>query len=92
MIEYIDAIRRGLRDVYGFPPLPGSTAEVPLLFVPDGVYPLTIDGKVDNVLIEGGRIYVGTHEGKVVCINTGEPRFTGWPTWGANMAHTNIAE
>ena len=42
--------------------------------------------------IEGGRIYVGTHDGKVVCINTGDARFTGWPTWGANMAHTNIAE
>jgi Ca-activated chloride channel family protein len=41
--------------------------------------------------IEGGRIYVGTQDGKVVCINTGDARFTGWPTWGANMAHTNIA-
>jgi outer membrane protein assembly factor BamB len=42
--------------------------------------------------IEGGRIYVGTQDGKVVCINTGDARFTGWPTWGANMAHTNIVE
>jgi len=41
--------------------------------------------------IDGGRIYVGTNDGKVVCINTGDPRYTGWPTWGANMAHTNIA-
>jgi Ca-activated chloride channel family protein len=40
--------------------------------------------------IEGGRIYVGTQDGKVVCINTGDARFTGWSTWGANMAHTNI--
>ncbi len=42
--------------------------------------------------IEGGRIYVGTQDGKVVCINTGDARFTGWYTWGANMAHTNVVE
>jgi outer membrane protein assembly factor BamB len=42
--------------------------------------------------IAGGRIYVGTSDGKVICINTGDPRYTGWSTWGANMAHTNIAE
>ena len=42
--------------------------------------------------IDGGRIYVGTNDGKIVCINTGDPRYTGWPTWGANMAHTNIVE
>jgi outer membrane protein assembly factor BamB len=42
--------------------------------------------------IEGGRIYVGTQDGKVVCIDTGDARFTGWATWGGNMAHTNVAE
>lgn len=42
--------------------------------------------------IDGGRIYVGTEDGKIVCINTGDARFTGWPTWGANMAHTNLSE
>jgi outer membrane protein assembly factor BamB len=42
--------------------------------------------------IEGGRIYVGTQDGKVICINTGDARFTGWSTWGANMAHTNVVE
>jgi Ca-activated chloride channel family protein len=42
--------------------------------------------------IEGGRIYVGTEDGRVVCINTGDARFTGWATWGANMAHTNVVE
>jgi outer membrane protein assembly factor BamB len=42
--------------------------------------------------IEGGRIFIGTHDGKVACINTGDARFTGWPTWGANMAHTNFVE
>jgi Ca-activated chloride channel homolog len=42
--------------------------------------------------IDGGRIYVGTQDGKLVCIDTGDSRFTGWATWGANMAHTNIVE
>ena len=41
--------------------------------------------------IDGGRIYVGTQNGKVVCINTGDARLTGWSTWGANAAHTNVA-
>ena len=41
--------------------------------------------------IEGGRIYVGTQNGKVICLNTGDARLTGWTTWGANAAHTNVA-
>ena len=42
--------------------------------------------------IDKGRIYVGTQDGRLVCIDTGDARFTGWYTWGANMAHTNIVE
>jgi Ca-activated chloride channel homolog len=45
-----------------------------------------------QVAIDGGRLYVGTQDGKLVCIDTGEKSFTGWATWGANMAHTNIVE
>src|SRR5262249_1001969 len=45
-----------------------------------------------QVAIDGGRIYVGTQDGKLVCINTGNADFTGWSTWGANMAHTNMLE
>jgi Ca-activated chloride channel family protein len=41
--------------------------------------------------IDGGRIYVGTQNGKVICIDTGDARLTGWSTWGANAAHTNVA-
>jgi outer membrane protein assembly factor BamB len=36
--------------------------------------------------IDSGRIYVGTQGGKVVCINTGNPEFTGWSTWGGTDA------
>lgn len=41
--------------------------------------------------IEGGRIYVGTQDGKLVCIDTGNQKFTGWSTWGGNVAHTGVA-
>jgi outer membrane protein assembly factor BamB len=40
--------------------------------------------------IEGGKIYVGTQDGKVVCIDIGEKKFTGWPCWGGNAAHTGV--
>jgi outer membrane protein assembly factor BamB len=39
--------------------------------------------------IVGGRIYAGTQDGRVVCINTGDPQLTGWYTWGGDMSHTN---
>ncbi len=42
--------------------------------------------------IVDGRIYVGTENGKIICIDTGNRAFTGWYTWGANSAHTNLAE
>jgi len=40
--------------------------------------------------IEGGRIYVGTEDGKVVCLDTGERSLTGWPMWGRDPAHTGV--
>ncbi len=41
--------------------------------------------------VENGKIYVGTEDGKVVCIDAGDKKFTGWPCWGANAAHTGLA-
>jgi outer membrane protein assembly factor BamB len=38
--------------------------------------------------IVNGKIYVGTQDGKLVCIDTGDKTFTGWPCWGGNPAHT----
>jgi outer membrane protein assembly factor BamB len=38
--------------------------------------------------IENGKVYVGTQDGKLVCIDTGDRRFTGWSCWGGNAAHT----
>jgi outer membrane protein assembly factor BamB len=41
--------------------------------------------------LEGGRVFVGTHDGRVVCIDTGNAKDTGWPQWGANAQRTGIA-
>jgi hypothetical protein len=43
-------------------------------------------------VIDGGRVYVGTQDGKLVCIDTGERKFTGWPCWGGNAAHTGLRD
>ena len=40
-------------------------------------------------VLDQGRIYVSTVAGKVICFDTGHRELTGWPTWGANAAHTN---
>jgi len=40
-------------------------------------------------VVQDGRIYVSTVGGKVMCFDTGQKELTGWPTWGANAAHTN---
>jgi outer membrane protein assembly factor BamB len=42
--------------------------------------------------IENGRIYVGTQDGQVVCVDTGDRKLTGWSTWGGNAAHTGFRE
>jgi Ca-activated chloride channel family protein len=40
--------------------------------------------------IVGGKLYVGTDGGQLICVDLGDARFTGWTTWGANSAHTNL--
>jgi hypothetical protein len=51
--EYIDEIQKKLITDYGFKAGPnGLPANVP-----DGVYPMKIEGKLDKVRIENGRIY-----------------------------------
>lgn len=56
MIDYIRAVKRGLRDEHGFVPKEGSTENEPLLDVQDGEYPMTIEGKLDRVRIVDGKI------------------------------------
>ena len=42
-------------------------------------------------VVEGGWIYVGTEDGKLVAIDTKDPTITGWPTWGGNAQRTGVA-
>jgi len=35
--------------------------------------------------------YVGTQDGQVVCIDSGDKNFTGWPCWAA-IRHTGLAQ
>ena len=41
-------------------------------------------------VIEGGWIYVGTENGRLVGIDTKNPEFTGWATWGGDAARTGV--
>lgn len=41
--------------------------------------------------IEGGRIFVGTQDGRMVCIETGDAKISGWPQWGGNAQRTGVA-
>lgn len=43
-------------------------------------------------VVDGGRIYVGTQDGRLVCVDTGKKEFTGWSMWGGNAARTGIQE
>ena len=39
-------------------------------------------------IVDRGWIYIGTTNGQLVGINTGEASLTGWPTWAGNAART----
>ena len=41
-------------------------------------------------VVEDGWIYVGTEDGRLVAIDTGDRTLTGWPMWGGNAARTGI--
>jgi len=56
MTDYIRAIKRGLRDKHGFHPTGGTKDEPIFANVPDGEYPMKIDGKLDHVRIVNGTI------------------------------------
>jgi fructose-1,6-bisphosphatase/inositol monophosphatase family enzyme len=58
MTDYIQAVKRDLRDQHGFTPCPGSSKDE-LLFdnVPDGEYPMTINGRLDYGRLDNGSIH-----------------------------------
>lgn len=40
--------------------------------------------------VVGGWIYVGTEDGRLVAIDTGDATLTGWAMWGGNAARTGM--
>lgn len=55
MTTYIQAVQKGFIEQHGFqenPEEPGLPLEIP-----DGEYPMTIDGKIDTVRVIDGRIF-----------------------------------
>lgn len=54
MTEYIREIQRQLIEIYGYQEDPDKRG-VPM-DVPDGEYPMTIDGKLDQVKVVNGSI------------------------------------
>lgn len=57
MTQYVSEIRRQLRDVYNFTPTGGTEHEPLFDNIPDGEYPMTIEGKVDKVRTKDNRLY-----------------------------------
>lgn len=65
MMGYIKMIKRQFRDKYNFVPRETLDDDEPLFDnIPDGEYPMEIDGKVDNVRIVNGTISCCNFEGK----------------------------
>ena len=63
MLEYIRAVKIGLRDQHGFTPDRVENGEPLFNHIPDGEYPMTIDGKRDRVRIVNGYINCCNFEG-----------------------------
>jgi len=57
MLSYIAAVKRGLRDKFKFKPkVDGPDPVFAHGQVPDGTYPMKIEGRVDKVKIVNGTI------------------------------------
>lgn len=40
-------------------------------------------------IVEDGRLYAGTQNGRIICLELGDKRCTGWSMWGRDAAHSN---
>lgn len=56
MADYIREIKKQFRDKYGFTPSKTVGGEPCFDNIPDGMYPMRIEGKLDHVKIEKGKI------------------------------------
>lgn len=41
-------------------------------------------------VVVDGWIYLGTEDGRMIAINTGDKKLTGWPTWGGDNGRTAV--
>jgi outer membrane protein assembly factor BamB len=41
-------------------------------------------------VVDGGMLYAGTEDGKLVAIDLRDAHLTGWPQWGGNAARTGV--
>jgi hypothetical protein len=67
MTDYIREIQRQFVEVYGFPRRVFPAHVVPSIMpaegsVPDGEYPMTIEGKLDRVRVKNGCISCCNHD------------------------------
>lgn len=67
MTSYVREVKRQLRDTYGFTPSEtlGTSPDEDLVFenFTDGNYPMTIEGKLDNVKVINGRFSLCNFDG-----------------------------
>lgn len=56
MTDYIRAVKCGLRDQHGFIPIKGTRIDPIFGNIPDGEYPMTLEGRLDHVRIADGCI------------------------------------
>lgn len=62
MLEYMSAVRRGMRDIHGFAPIGGTDSNPSFSGIPDGVYPMEINGKIDHVELKDGLFNTGNFD------------------------------
>ena len=58
MIGYVQKVKQGLRDKYGFKPTGGTKQDPIFDNIPDGTYPMKINGKLDNVKVVDGKFHL----------------------------------
>ena len=57
------------------------------------IWAVDIDQRLGSgVIVDDGKLYVVTRDGRLVCVQTGDLRADGWPMWGGTPSHAVEAE
>jgi outer membrane protein assembly factor BamB len=43
---------------------------------------------ITEPIIDRGRVFLGTRDGRLLCVNLGDERITGWNQWGGNASRS----